>query len=133
MPSSGTFLANRDIERFLLPYPEDMKEIVLELRSLVARIEPGAAERILWGGLSYHHPARGGPVKAGICQIEPHPDHVRLGFVHGAFLPDPGNLLKGDRLAKRFAELKTYDAVPWLHVAEFIQAAADYRPGKDAT
>jgi hypothetical protein len=57
---------------------------------------------VLWKGISYYFKERGGPVSAGICQINVLEDHVRLGFIHGAYLPDPRDLLEGDRKVKRF-------------------------------
>ncbi|MBN2556231.1 MAG: DUF1801 domain-containing protein [Anaerolineales bacterium] len=129
MNVSGHLLATKEIDQFLFQHPSALKEIVFELRSMVVCACPGVEERILWGGLSYHDPERGGPVKAGICQIEFHADQIHIAFLHGAFLPDPAGLLEGDRLAKRFLRLRDYDVVPWNEVEALIQSAAAFRPG----
>jgi hypothetical protein len=87
------------IESFLKFTPMHLQEIVLELRNIIASVAPDATEVVRWGGLSYFH------VSAGICQIEIHKVHVRLAFIHGAFLPDPRKLLRGTQKAKRFIEI----------------------------
>jgi hypothetical protein len=117
-----------EIERFLERKPEAFKDIVFELRNLVAEIVPQATEKILWGGLSYYNTTRGGAVKGGICQIEIHADHVRLSFLHGAFLPDPQGLLQGKRLAKRYVRLEAYESAPWEYLKELIRASSQFDP-----
>ena len=69
-----------------------------------------------------------GAVKGGICQIEIHIDHVRLSFIHGAFLPDPQELLQGERLYKRYVRLASYESVPWEALRELIHASAQFDP-----
>ena len=103
----GYFLSLREIERFLEWKPDALKDIVFELRNLIADIAPYATEKIQWKGLSYYDASRGGTVKGGICQIEIRTDHVRLSFLHGAFIPDPHGLLQGERVAKRYVRLES--------------------------
>ena len=128
MKDKGSFHSTLEIERFLERKPESLQDIVFELRNLVAETAPDATEKILWGGLSYHDASRGGPVKAGICQIEVRPDHVRLSFLHGAFLPDPGGLLRGARVAKRYVRLDSYEAAPWEALKALMRASAAFDP-----
>ncbi len=77
-----------EVEAFLQHTPAPLQEIVLELRNLVAAVSPDAVEVIRWGGLSYYHAGRGDRQR-GVCQIGIQKDHVRLAFIHGAFIPDP--------------------------------------------
>ena len=116
------------VETFLQKTPFQLQDIVFELRNIIAEAAPAASERILWKGLTYYFAERGGPVSANLCQIGMFEDHVRLGFVHGAFLPDPTGLLEGDRKAKRFVRLSSYDQVPWEAVKELIAASACFDP-----
>jgi hypothetical protein len=118
------FLTLAEIDSFLTRAPLDLREIVLELRNLVAAACPEATERILWGGLSYHDSRRGGPVKGAICQIELERDHVRLGFIHGVRLADPQALFQGDRLSKRYVAIRSYDEAPWEALRQLIEEAA---------
>ena len=125
---TDSFHSTHEIERLLEREPEAFKDIVFELRNLVAEVAPHATEKILWSGLSYYDASRGGAVKGGICQIEIHIDHVRLSFIHGAFLPDPQELLQGKRLYKRYVRLASYESVPWEALRELIHASAQFDP-----
>ncbi len=124
----GEFLSLLEVERFLQHRPKQLRDIALELRNLVASVAPQASERILWKGLSYYDRSRGGPVKAGICGIEFHDDHVRLAFVHGAFLKDPEGMLEGKRLAKRYIRLESYESAPWEYLEQLIIRSAAFDP-----
>jgi hypothetical protein len=128
MKEKGSFHSVGEIERFLERKPVAFKDIVLELRNLIAEIAPYATEKILWGGLSYYDTSRGGPVRGGICQIEIHADHVRLSFIHGAFIEDPQGLLQGERIAKRYVRLESYESAPWETLGKLISAAAGFDP-----
>ena len=90
MTGSG-FLSHVEVERFLSLTCPKSRDIALELRDLIALTCPEATERILWGGLSYHDSAKGGPVKGAICQVELEGDRVRISFLHGARLRDPSS------------------------------------------
>lgn len=122
--SQSQHLPAAEVMAWLAYKPADLADIAMGIRDLVLSIVPHAAERILWRGLCYHDPRRGGPVKGSLCQIEFHPGHVRLAFIHGAFLTDPDGLLEGDRKAKRFVKLFTYDDVPWEAIGQLIESAA---------
>jgi len=118
----------RDIEIYLAHLPPELRDIVFELRSIIASIAPTATETIHRGGFTYYHAERGGPVSAGICQIGLQRDHIRLAFIHGAFLPDPQGLLEGDRLYKRYVKIYSFDQAPWDDVQELITASANFDP-----
>jgi hypothetical protein len=126
--NEGQYLSIIEVERFLQHQPQNLRDIALELRNLIASIAPYASERILWKGLSYYDHQRGGPVKAGICQIEIHEDHVRLAFLHGAFIQDPEGRLEGDRLAKRYVRFSSFEDVPWQYLGKLIQSSAAMDP-----
>jgi hypothetical protein len=118
----------RQVELFLQQKPQDLQEIVLELRNIIASIAPDAAEVVRWGGLSYYHEGVGGIVSAGICQIGIHEDHVRLEIIHGAFIEDPKHLLVGDRKYKRYLKLISFDDTPWESIKELVARAAKFDP-----
>lgn len=123
-----------EINRFLSRYPQGLRDIALEVRNIVLRAAPEATERILRDGLGWHDAKRGGPVKAGICGVSIGDDHVRLGFVHGAFIPDPDGLLQGEegRLAKRHLLIHSMDAAPWAAIEALIRAHAVFDPASIA-
>lgn len=117
-----------EVEAFLQHVPAPLQEIVLELRNLIVEVAPDAVEVVRWGGLSYFHAGRGGIVSAGICQIGLEKDHVRLAFIHGAFLPDPRHLLAGRQKAKRSLRIESFDSAPWEDVKELIATSARFDP-----
>jgi len=116
------------VRTFLQYTPAHLQDIVLELRDIVASVAPDAVEVIRWKGLGYFHEGRGGIVSAGICQIGIYEDHVRLGFIHGAFLSDPDNLLEGKQKAKRYIRLKSYDDAPWNELKRLIEVSSHFDP-----
>jgi hypothetical protein len=125
------FLPTSVIRKNLQFEPEYQVEICLEIRNIVAAIAPQAMERIVKNRFTYHDPTRGGPVKAGICGISLHEDHVRVHFAHGAFLEDPLGLLEGDRLAMRFLRIHRYEDAPWEEIIALIQHSNEFRPERD--
>lgn len=120
---STTFLEKK--LQFLKP---EHLDIVLELRNLIRTIAPDATEELKRSGISYYYGDRGGPVSAGICQIGFKNDHIRLAFIHGAFLPDPHHLLRGDRIAKRYVEISSFDDTPWEKLRNLIDVSSRFDP-----
>lgn len=121
-------LPMHQIETFLERTPEHLRDIVFELRNIIASVAPDVAEVIRWGGLSYFHEGRGGIVCAGICQIGIHEDHFRLAFIHGAFLLDPRHLLEGKEKYKRFIRINSYEDALWDYFRELITSASRFDP-----
>ena len=77
-------------------------QLLLVTRRTVLKALPACNEFIKWDSLSYQKPDPDGAIKGGVCQISLRGGQVVIGFVHGAFLPDPGTLLTGTGKAKRF-------------------------------
>ncbi len=119
---------SREIELCLQYLPAELRDIALELRSLIVAVAPTATEVVHRKGFTYYDEDRGGPVSAGICQIRFQSDHVRLAFVHGAFLPDPQGLLEGNRKAMRYVKLYSYNQAPWDDLKALITASARFDP-----
>jgi len=116
------------IESVLQLTPSNLQEIIFELRNIICSVAPDAIEVVRWGGLSYYHNGKGGIVSAGICQIGIHKDHVRLAFIHGAFIADPRNLLEGPRKYKRYIKIESYDNAPWEYLRELITSSSKFNP-----
>jgi hypothetical protein len=121
-----------EIEAFLQHTPPHLQEIVLELRNIISSAAPDAVEVIRWGGLSYFHEGRGGIVSAGICQIGIHKDHVRLAFIHGAFLHEPRHLFEGTQKYKRFIRISSYEDAPWDYLQGLIESSSKFDPRSTA-
>jgi hypothetical protein len=121
-------LPERYIEKYLMRVPPELRDIVLEIRNIVASIAPEATEKQHSRGFSYYYKDRGGPVSAGICQIGIFTDHVRLGFIHGAFLPDPEGLLIGEPKYKKHLRIYHYEDAPWDYMRMLIEASSRFDP-----
>ncbi len=121
-------LPERYIENFLQQYPAELRDIVLEVRNIVASIAPDATEQQHSCGFSYYHKKWGGPVSAGICQTRIYRDHVRLAFIHGAFLMDPEGMLQGNTYPKRYLRIYSYEEAPWDYVRKLIEAHSKFDP-----
>jgi hypothetical protein len=121
-------LPTHTIHKMLATIPPELQEIVLELRNLVAEVAPDATEKVHSRGFSYYYEQRGGPVSAGICQIGIFSDHIRLGFIHGSFLPDPRGLLVGEPKYKKHLRIRDYAATDWDYCRELIKASAAFDP-----
>jgi hypothetical protein len=121
-------LSTHSIEQYLEHFNPEIRDIVWELRNIFASVAPTATEVIRRNGLSYFHQQRGGPVSAGICQVMILSDTIRLAFIHGAFLPDPGHLLEGDRHYKRYVKIISYESAPWEALKELIIASSHFDP-----
>ncbi len=121
-------LPERYIEKYLEQVPAEMRDIVLEIRNIVANVAPDATEEQHSCGFSYYHKERGGPVSAGICQSRIYRDHVRLAFIHGAFLADPDGMLQGETYPKRYLRIYKYDEAPWDYIRKLIDAHSRFDP-----
>jgi len=116
------------VDHFLRFAPDELREIVLEVRDIVFSEYPEAQEEIRSSGLVYFRGSAGGPVKSGICGLQIRANTVRVFFTHGAFIPDPDHLLHGTGKALRALELRSYAQVPWRALAELIKAHAKFNP-----
>ncbi len=121
-------LPSHAVERSLLKLPQDLQDLVLELRNIIVEVAPGATEVGHRRGFSYYYKERGGPVSAGVCQIAFFDDHVCLAFIHGAFLPDPKGLLQGETLYKRYVRLDSYEKAPWDDLRDLIIHSSRFDP-----
>ncbi|NKX52587.1 DUF1801 domain-containing protein, partial [Arthrobacter deserti] len=67
--------------------------LALWVRSVLLDAEPDFEQRIYrgWEAVGFHHPDAG-----YLCGIFPRPEGLQLLFEHGAALPDPEGMLRGD-------------------------------------
>ncbi len=113
------------VTRVLRFQRQDLVDLVLEVRSIVARVNPLATERIHSRGLTFYDANKGGTITGGICFVDIHADFVRLRFGLGAFLDDPKSLLLGDQLHMRYLDISSFDDAPWSDIEALIQASAN--------
>ena len=121
-------LPTRHLEKYLEHVSPPLRDIALEIRNIIVSIAPNATEVMHSKGMMYYHAERGGPVSAGICQIVIHTDHIRLAFIHGAFLPDPEGLLKGAPQYKKYIRIDSYEDTNWDAIKDMIGASSRFDP-----
>ncbi len=118
-------MSQAELKEFLDALTPETRQLVSALRSVVQHTVPHAEESLLWGGLSYHRPQVGGRVKGAVCQIVVKGGQVRLDFIHGIRLTDPGRLLQGDRVSKRFVPIRTVADAEQPEIRALIKEAAE--------
>ncbi len=121
-------LPTRHVELYLQYARPELRDIVMELRSLIAEVAPAVTETIDRHGLLYFFQERGGPVSAGLCRVSIHADHVRLAFIHGAFFTDPKGLLKKGARYKRFVSIDCYETAPWDDIKALLEFSNSFDP-----
>ncbi len=103
----------------------DLVDLLLEIRNIVAGVNPSVVERIGSRGLTFYDPDKGGTITGGICFVDIQEDHVRLRFGLGAFLDDPKSLLSGSQLYMRYLDISSFGDAPWTDIETFIRASAN--------
>ena len=114
-----------DVQRAFRFHRQDLVDLMLEIRNIVAKVYPSATERIGSRGLTFFDAGKGGTITGGICFVDIRKNHVRLRFGLGAYLEDPKSLLKGDQLHMRYIDISSFDAAPWSDIEALIQASGD--------
>jgi len=123
-------LSSREVQRLIERYPVEIQEVFLGVRDCVFAAVPDAWERPKMGGTAYFLAEDGTPLKGMICHVVPKTAEVEIGFIFGAFMPDPRGWLVGTQKAKRRLNLRNYDAVDWEYLEELMRSAAEVDPTK---
>lgn len=122
-------LSARQLADHLVLQPADVRKLVLALRRTVLRAAPTAAEAVKFRALCYYHPdAWFGSIGGHICVIEARAGRVTLSFIHGAALPDPKGLLRGNGKSKRHVPIGDPRTAADPAIAALIRASARLRP-----
>ncbi len=100
-------------EALLADYPEPMRRIAEDLRSVVRGALPDAIERVRtgWRIIAYDVPA-GGRRTIYCCYVAPEPKHVHLGFAYGVYMRDEDGLLVGRGVTRQVRWLTFRDGDP---------------------
>ena len=113
MPREAT---EDEVRGYLRETHPEQAELALWVRDVVLRADPELSERVYrgWQGIGYHHPEAG-----YVCAIFPAAAGLRLGFEHGASLPDPDGRLRGEGSQVRYLPI----AAPDDALAGFVHEA----------
>jgi hypothetical protein len=111
-----------DIESFLAPYPSEVSELALALRSTLRSAIPDATETIDEAARVIGYAV--GPGYAGlVCTIIPSKKGVKLGIVNGAELSDPHHLMEGAGKRHRYVQFTTRSDLERPGLKELVTAA----------
>jgi hypothetical protein len=105
----------------LAEHSDEVAELTRRLRAQIRAAHPELTEKIYvgWHGLGLHHPAKG-----YVAALFPRADEVRVGYEHGADLPDPCGLLHGDGRQVRYLVFRPGAARPTLDdLVEYLDLA----------
>ena len=106
-----------ELTTFLAPFPSDVREVALGLRSRVLAVMPTAHE-VVWDATNavstVYTPSR--RWQDGVVHVATYSRHVNLGFNGGATLPDPLQVLAGTGTAIRHVTFRSSEdvAAPWI-------------------
>jgi hypothetical protein len=106
-------------------FSESVRQVMLLLRSRVLAVVPHAHEVVI--DVGYTVAFRYGPdagMKAAFIYVTGFSKHANLGFLHGATLKDPADVLEGDGAAMRHVKFESVQQVvraTWLD--RYIKAA----------
>ena len=106
----------------LAEHTPEVAALAERLRRVVRSAMPAATEQVYsgWHGFGYIDPNAG-----YVCGIFPIADRVKLGFEHGAMLPDPDGLFTSGGSRVRYVELWPKDEIPAEAIADLIADAVE--------
>ncbi len=106
----------------------DVQALALAARELLADVMPGitevpwARQRIAGYGV--------GPKKMSqhFCYLAPFRRHLNFGFMYGAHLPDPENLLEGSGADLRHVKIRSLADLEQPALRQLVEEASRYLP-----
>lgn len=110
------------------------RQLAERARSLIQRVYPAVVEvpwpkqRVIGYGV--------GPKKMSehFCYLSVSRDHINVGFMYGAELPDPGKLLEGSGKLLRHVRITQIDQLSNPALRELIEVASTHRmPARPST
>jgi hypothetical protein len=111
-----------EIERFLAGYPAEIISIGRALREMVRRETSGAHE-VLYAKQEHWSYGLAPKYSAQEIYICPLARYVRLGFYHGAGLPDPAGLIEGEGKRLRHVKVWTQEQAQRPELRALVEAA----------
>ena len=123
-----TIGGNGTFEQVIAAAPPGIQTLSRAARALLANVMPGitevpwARQKIAGYGV--------GPKKMSqhFCYIAPYKKHLNLGFMYGALLPDPENLLEGKGADLRHVKIRSSADLEQWALRQLIEDASRYLP-----
>ncbi len=126
---TGARLPANEVAEAMAAWPPVVRSLGAAARRLVLEMEPALAERIAFGVLCYYKPDRPyGVIGGHVCSLDERDGALRLGFVHGASLPDPEGLLEGTAKAARHLAVPDAGALRSPAIRALIRSSIEHDP-----
>lgn len=126
---TGERLPANEVVESMASWPAAVRRLGTTARRLVLELEPELAEKIAFRALCYYKPGRPyGVIGGHVCSLDERDGALRLGFIHGASLPDPEGLLEGSAKAARHAVIRDAAALRSPAVRALIRASIEHDP-----
>ena len=115
---------NKDLVKFLAPYPQEVQDIVLWLRGFVWDLYPKTNELIYD---NYNAVAFGWSITEKLshtfCSVAAFPKHAHFGFYWGTQVADPEKLLLGKGNQYRYIVVKEEKDFPKVYIKKLLKEA----------
>lgn len=95
---------NAEVTKLIESYPEEIQELLTNLRKLIFDASPEFTEEVKWSKPSYD-------LNGLVCYLAPAKKHVNLGFYQGAEISDPEGLLQGTGKQMRHIQVKKLEEI----------------------
>ena len=126
---SSEWLDGQTLADWLDQQPPELCDLIITLRDLVQDTIDNVEESIHYGSLCYTKPNQPyGMFGGNVCGIGVKHGVVQLGFIHGAFLPDPHGLLEGTGKSKRHISIASTRDIKRREFKALMRASMAYTP-----
>jgi hypothetical protein len=115
------------VETYVAARSKRVRATLEELRTLVKSTLPGVTEGMKWGAPVYSRPD-GCP----LVYLYGGKDHANLGFLRGAELDDPDELLEGTGVSGRHIKVYPSDEIPTKPIRALLRQSAKLPPKEEA-
>ncbi|MEM6531744.1 MAG: DUF1801 domain-containing protein [Myxococcota bacterium] len=116
----ASIVSKRDgaLDSYLITLEPTAKQVVAELRKIVAAAVPKASETIRWRNLCWEY-------EGVMCYASSAKKHVTFGFFRGAELTDPDHVLEGVKnKTERVVKLKDVSDINAAQLGSWVKEAA---------
>lgn len=107
--------------------PENLRPIMIELKSIINKIDPATVEVVRLGDRAATYGVGPQKMKQGYTYILPHKSWVNLGFFRGGSLDDPKGLLEGTGKNMRHVKIRSMEVAGNDALATLIRLALEER------
>ncbi len=110
------------VEQYIAERTAPIRTVLEALRLLLKSTLPGSTEGMKWGA-----PIYGDPDGRPLVYLYGGKDHVNLGFLRGAELDDPDELLGGSGKSTRTLKIYPGDDIPQEAIRIFLNQCAEFK------